>query len=149
MKLSPALEQKLMSMPGAVVRPAGSFGLPPLDLPPGCSEKQFQDWIVGMAKANGWLVAHFRGVRVQRKDGATRWQTPVDVDGAGFPDLILLHVARKAMMALEAKVKPNTPTAAQEAWIAAFAAIPSCTAAVVYPSDWEWVQGHLAGRLGQ
>ena len=78
------------------------------------SEAQFQSQVVRLAHLRGWKVAHFRRVRVQRRNGSVYYETPVAADGAGFPDLILSRGDR--LVAAELKVGRNQPTAEQSAW---------------------------------
>ena len=55
------------------------------------TESQFQDAVIEYAQLTCWAVAHFRGVRVQRADGSHYYATPVQADGEGFPDLVLVR----------------------------------------------------------
>jgi hypothetical protein len=64
-----ALLLRLVRLPGGVV-----------------AERDFQSAVVPCARLFGWRVAHFRAA--QTKHG---WRTPVEADGKGFPDLLLLH----------------------------------------------------------
>lgn len=107
-------------------------------------ESHFQAAVINLARANGWRVAHFRPVRVQRKDGTVHYQTPVEADGAGFPDLVCVKGGR--VVALELKVGKNTTSADQDAWIAAFQAGHNgfVMGAVVKPADWEAIEGMLS-----
>src|SRR5688572_18963769 len=78
---------------GLVVEPEGK-GVPMPgreDRVPRVTEREFQRDVIALAKANGWLVAHFRTARTVRRDGTVRYQTPVQADGAGYPDLVLLR----------------------------------------------------------
>jgi hypothetical protein len=52
------------------------------------SEAQFQQQVIDLARLCGYRVAHFRTVRVQRKGGSVYYTTPVQADGAGWPDLV-------------------------------------------------------------
>jgi hypothetical protein len=54
------------------------------------SEKSFQRQVIDLAHLHGWTVAHFRPA--MDRDG--RWKTPVQADGAGFPDLVLVRPPR-------------------------------------------------------
>ena len=85
---------------------------------PTISEAEFTKQVIELAQLNGFRVAHFRGVRVQRKDGSVHYCTPVQADGAGFPDLLMLR-GRAAIVA-ELKVGANKPSEAQRQWLAAF-----------------------------
>ena len=82
-------------------------------LPP-ISEKDFTEQVIEYAQLCGWLCAHFRPARVIRR-GKETWETPVDGDGAGFPDLVL---ARDGVVLLvELKSQAGTLTEAQTKWI--------------------------------
>lgn len=48
------------------------------------TEAGFQGWVIDAAHQAGWLVAHFRPAHTERG-----WRTPVEADGAGWPDLAL------------------------------------------------------------
>ena len=85
---------------------------------PKITENEFQTQVISLARLLGWKVAHFRSVRVQRANGSIRWQTPVQGDGAGFPDLILVRGSR--LLVVELKVPPNKCTPEQEDWLEAF-----------------------------
>lgn len=50
------------------------------------TESELQTKVIEIAHAFGWRVAHFRAARTQYG-----WRTPVQADGAGFPDLVLVH----------------------------------------------------------
>lgn len=80
------------------------------------SEADFQEWVIDAAHKHGWKVAHFRGVRIQRADGSTYYQTPVQADGKGFPDLVLV---RDRVIFAELKRENGKPDPNQEAWLAA------------------------------
>jgi len=100
-------------------------------------EAEFQLQVIEYAQARGWRVAHFRAVRVQRRDGTTFWETPVAADGRGFPDLLMLR--RGGAVVAELKVPPNTPTDEQEAWLAAFRLL-GVPAVVWTPADWPAIE---------
>jgi hypothetical protein len=51
------------------------------------TEREFTAQVLQLAHIYGWLVAHFRPAR--RVDGS--WRTPLQGDGAGFPDLVLVR----------------------------------------------------------
>jgi hypothetical protein len=55
------------------------------------SEDGFQGWLIDRAHTLHWTVAHFRAARVKGKDGDETWRTPVQADGKGFPDLVLVR----------------------------------------------------------
>ena len=107
------------------------------------TESEFMSQVIQYAKLRGWKVAHFRSVRVQRKDGTTRWQTPVQEDGAGFPDLILCRKTTRQILAVELKVPPNVLAPEQAAWleICEECGVPS---RVWTPDDWPQIERALA-----
>ncbi len=80
------------------------------------SEREFTDYLIGVAQDYGFRVAHFRPGMT--KDG--QWVTAVQGDGKGWPDLFLVR-GRTALVA-ELKVKKNKPTPEQLEWLDAFRA---------------------------
>jgi hypothetical protein len=84
--------------------------------------------VVDLAHALGWRVAHFRPART-----AYGWRTPVAADGAGFPDLVLVRQDR--LVVAELKARHGRTTAAQDAWLAAFAGA-GIAALVWRPADY-------------
>ena len=145
MKLSRDMVQRILNTPGVVVGEAMASrrldGDTQIVLPAKMSEKEFTALVIGEAQLHGWLVAHFRSVRVQRADGSTFWQTPVQGDGEGFVDLILVRGKRK--LAAELKVGRNKPTAKQAKWLTALAeAGDECY--VWRPEMWADIQKVLA-----
>lgn len=113
MKLPPDLSRRILTDPANTVS-GGQVVLPRM------TEAAFTAFVIGEAQIRGWLVAHFRGVRVQRKNGSAYWQTPVQGNGAGFPDLILVRGSR--MIAAELKVGRNVVSAEQRQWLQALGA---------------------------
>jgi len=100
----------------------------------GITENEFQSQVIEAAQYLGYRVAHFRGVRIQRKDGSVYYQTPVQADGKGFPDLILIRGC--VILAVELKSEKGRVTSAQEEWLSAFKEAGVATF-VFRPSDWE------------
>lgn len=84
------------------------------------SETELQTDVIRRAHGHGWLIAHFRPVKQQRRDGSVRHLTPVQADGAGFPDLVMVRGARMVVVELKAKTKLRPE---QEVWIAAFSGV--------------------------
>ncbi len=103
-------------------------------------EAEFQKEVIALAKRCGYLAAHFRKVRVQRQNGSVWWETPVQADGAGFPDLIL--AGNNRIVAAELKVKKNRPTEKQDVWLEAFRNA-GVSAFVWYPSMWDAIVKEL------
>lgn len=73
------------------------------------SEKAFQAHVIRAAKLNGWMVAHFRPGMTKRG----RWVTPVQGDGAGFPDLVLV---KDRVLFVELKVGKGVLSNNQKKW---------------------------------
>jgi hypothetical protein len=69
--------------------------------------------VIELAHLFGWRVAHFRPCKTGRG-----WRTPVQADGAGFPDLVL--VGRGRVIVAELKRETGRATPDQLAWLAAF-----------------------------
>lgn len=53
------------------------------------NEAQLQQAVIELARLLGWRVAHFRPAMT-----AKGWRTPVEGDGKGFPDLVLVRGTR-------------------------------------------------------
>lgn len=103
------------------------------------SEAEFQRQVIEYAQMHGWRVAHFRKVRVQRKNGEVYYETPVAADGKGFPDTILVHEQLCQCLVAELKVGNNQPTFEQREWLSAFraAGVPTY---VWRPCDWAEIE---------
>lgn len=84
---------------------------------PAMSETQFQNSIVKIARLTGWLVFHARAGRSR----GGRWSTPMQGD-SGFPDLVMVGHGRLIFAELKKQDAPG-PTAAQQAWLDALAAV--------------------------
>lgn len=78
-------------------------------------EAEFTTATIELAQWYGWKVTHFRPGRT-----AKGWETCVQGDGKGFPDLLGLREATGQRFAAELKCNKNTKSAEQEAWLAAF-----------------------------
>lgn len=94
--------------------------------------KELQQGIVDLARTLGWRVAHFRSVPVKYPSQPLRWMTPVQADGKGFPDLILV---RERVVAVEIKGDGDSLKPEQEAWLTAFR-IAGIQAYVWGPGEW-------------
>jgi len=75
------------------------------------SESVFTTQVIQMARVFGWRCAHFRPAMTKRG----RWVTPVQGDGAGFPDLIMLRHNRRIMA--ELKAAKGKTTIEQAKWL--------------------------------
>jgi len=103
------------------------------------TEAEFTAQVIAFARLHGWRVAHFRAART-----AKGWRTPVQGDGKGFPDLILVS---KCVIVAELKVGSNKPTAEQDAWLWAFT-LAGVPAYIWRPSDWDEIELVLGSNGG-
>ncbi len=92
------------------------------------SEGELQSSVIELAQLLGWRVAHFR--TALSKSG--HWMTPVQGDGAGFPDLILV---RERVIAAELKAERGRMSPEQDTWLRAFLDA-GVLVAVWKPRDW-------------
>ena len=84
-------------------------GLPDKSLP----EKDFTQTVIDLARKHGWLTAHFRTSRITRQDGSVYYETAVQGDGAGFPDLVLV---RDRVLFVELKSDAGSLREEQKTW---------------------------------
>lgn len=98
---------------------------------PKVSEREFTAQVIELAQMFGWKAAHFRPAWTGRG-----WRTPVQGDGAGFPDLILVRGAR--LIAAELKVDGAKATEPQLEWLRVLATA-GATTAVWHPSQFDQI----------
>lgn len=101
------------------------------------TERQLQDAVIECARLLGWIVAHFRPAQTGRG-----WRTPVQADGAGFPDLVLVRARDGRLVFAELKRAGGSTRPNQQRWLHALGR----TAAETYvwrPVDW------TSGRIEQ
>jgi hypothetical protein len=104
------------------------------------TERQLQDAVIACARLLGWKVAHFRPAQT-----AKGWRTPVEADGAGFPDLILAHPSNgMAVYAVELKAAAGRILPAQQGWLDVLEQA-GCHTAVWRPDDWR--SGRIEAQL--
>lgn len=75
------------------------------------SEKVFTKQVIDLARWYKWLVAHFR----PGMDRRGKWQTAVQGDGAGFPDLVMVRPPR--IIFAELKSARGKLTKDQAVWL--------------------------------
>lgn|SRR5574343_1024439 len=98
------------------------------------TEAEFQQQVIDLARLTGWRVAHFRSVRQVRRDGAVFYSTPVQADGAGFLDLLMLRNGYGIVA--ELKVGRNKLSDDQKAWISEWEQT-DFDVRVWRPEDWD------------
>lgn len=99
------------------------------------SEAAFQQRVIDLAHQHNWLVAHFRPARCVRPDGTVYYETPVQADGAGFPDLVLV---RDIVIFAELKSDKGTVKIEQRAWLDRLHQA-NAYSVLWRPKDWELV----------
>lgn len=110
------------------------------------SEDAWTAQVLALAAVHGWRRAHFRPARVlDRRTGAETWRTPVQGDGAGFPDLILARGSRLIAAELKADDAPAGLPVEQAKWLHAFDAAGAETY-VWRPRDLDRVSAALAPK---
>jgi hypothetical protein len=93
------------------------------------SEDALLTWVLDVAKMHGWRSYHARPGRTTKG-----WRTPVQGDGVGFLDVLLLHSQCDYGVVAEIKRETGRTTPEQDAWLAAFRRA-GWVAMVVRPSD--------------
>lgn len=73
-------------------------------------EKTWQQQVIDTAHMFGWRVAHFRPLL----DSHKRWRTPVQADGKGWPDLVLV---RDTVLFVELKTDTSDLEPDQRLWL--------------------------------
>src|SRR5262249_59570231 len=68
------------------------------------TEAQFTRQVIALAKLHAWTVCHFRAARTRHS-----WRTPVQGDGKGWPDLVLLKGQRVLWVELKTASGRLTP----------------------------------------
>jgi VRR-NUC domain len=111
---------------------------------PRLKEGEWQRQVIQLAQLHGWRVAHFRSVCVARQDGSTSWQTPVEADGEGFPDLLLCKPGK--IIVAELKRDEGRVTPDQREWLRTFE-LAGVEAYTWRPRDWTEVQAVLGGQI--
>ena len=101
------------------------------------TEAEFTDQVIAFARLHRWRVAHFRPAKTSRG-----WRTPVQGDGKGFPDLVLVRGLR--LVFAELKVGRNKTSPEQGGWIAALMGANQ-SMFVWYPGDWPNIERILGG----
>lgn len=94
------------------------------------TEADFQKQVIELAQLCGWRTAHFR----PGMNRSGRWSTPVQGDGKGFPDLLMVR-GRRVIVA-ELKTSKGRLSQEQEEWLAAFS-LADVPAFVWRPGDWD------------
>lgn len=98
-------------------------------------EREFTDQVLEFAQHNGWRTIHIRPARkVADEEGKERWETPIQGDGKGFPDLLMARDNR--LVVAELKCGKNKKTPEQIAWLQAFILV-GAEVFTWYPHEWD------------
>lgn len=95
------------------------------------SESQLQKAVIDLARTLGWKVAHFRPALTARG-----WRTPVEADGAGYPDLTLAHPKQRRLIFAELKARGGRLSLEQVEWLDTLTDTECCEVACWLPVDW-------------
>lgn len=96
------------------------------------TEHEFQREVIRIARANGWLIYHATPTQVR----PGRWVT-AQSGHPGFPDLVLAHYTKAAMIVAELKTDTGKTTPEQMDWLMALDR--HITTAVWRPCDLEHI----------
>jgi hypothetical protein len=99
------------------------------------TEAGFTATVLALAKIRGWHTLHIRPGRTDKG-----WRTPVQGDGKGFPDLLMLRGSRT--IAAELKCG-NKATLEQTVWLQKFQ-LAGAQVFVWTPADWPEIERELA-----
>lgn len=99
------------------------------------SETEWKRQVIQIARTYGWKVAHFRPAMNSRG----QWRTAVEADGAGFPDLVLVHRFTSDVIFAELKTDIGRTSPDQDAWLKWL----GTRAALWRPRDFEAVRERL------
>jgi VRR-NUC domain len=106
------------------------------------TEAELQQAVIACARLFGWRVAHFRPARTSKG-----WRTPVQADGKGFPDLVM--VRKGVLLFAELKGENGRRSPEQQAWIDALGEVAVHNHRIV-GFEWrpvDWTEGRIEKAL--
>lgn len=98
------------------------------------TEREFQRQVLDLAKLCGWRRVHFRAARTNKG-----WRTPIEGDGVGFPDTIMVSRTLRRVIYAELKVPPNKLSPEQVEW-AEWLLGAGQEVFCWYPTDWQQIE---------
>lgn len=110
-------------------------------------ESDLQQTIIDAAHLFGWRAAHFRTVRIARANGQVYYATPVQADGAGWPDLVLAKPGR--LLFVEVKSDKGKLSPEQTAWKVLLEMTGQGEVYTWRPSQWDEIEAVLRGQEGK
>ncbi len=96
--------------------------------------------VLQLAKMNGWRTAHFRTAQI-----AGRYQTPVQGDGKGWPDLTLVKAGRIIFAELKSAAGRLEPE--QEIWLEMLREVPDAEVHIWRPANLRAIAETLGARV--
>ena len=116
---------------------------------PKITEAAFTSQVIKLAQTLGWKTAHFRPGMTSRigKEGEAIWVTPVQGDGVGFPDLVMIRQGR--LVVAELKSENGIISTAQIKWLEAFDTLKiGIEVYLWHPAQFEEIAEILNNRAG-
>lgn len=92
------------------------------------TEAELQSAVIELARLLGYRVAHFRAAQT-----AKGWRTPVEADGKGFPDLVLVRRPARLIF-VELKGERGRTSPEQREWLELLS--PAAEVYTWTPVDW-------------
>lgn len=102
-------------------------------------EAHFQNYLVRVARENGWLVHHTRTALA--KSG--RYMTPIQ-GHIGFPDLVLIHQEQPRLVFAELKNERGILRPGQKKWLDCLQRIPCVFVCLWRPEMLEAIEQFLS-----
>ena len=99
------------------------------------TEDQFQSTVIEAAQALGWKVAHFRPAKTDKG-----WRTPVQADGKGFPDLVMVRTHDGRIIFAELKSDEGKLSDDQQDWLNSLDATGKVEVFTWRPRDWDEIE---------
>lgn len=96
---------------------------------PPMTEKELQANVIELAHLLGWRCAHFRPAKT-----SYGWRTPIQGDGAGFPDCVLIH-PKHGILWRELKASRGRVRVEQKGWLEWLADV-GADVRIWTPADW-------------
>ena len=120
-------------------------------------EERLLRQILDLAALTGWRAMHIENSTrvIRRRSGASVRVRNVNVQGVGFPDLVLVHAATGRIIFAELKSDRGSTTPEQKAWLADLSGVearvtglPYCPVIVrvLRPRDWPLIERQLTGQ---
>ena len=98
------------------------------------SEAAFTRQVLELARLRGWRTFHVRPARTRKG-----WRTPVQGDGTGFPDLVLVRYKTEELLFVELKAEKGKMRVEQLHWTVDLR-LAGQRVYVWRPSDWPQIE---------